>query len=66
MAERVLRIRECDRLGCRRRKDVQKVMVDIAIPAESGLRIEGELCPSHREMLIDRVEKMFLNKKKYD
>lgn len=76
MAERITKVRECDRAGCRRRKGVKKVKLAMWVADENGvfpstahthgLWIEGELCPFHRKMASDQQLAMFQNTKQYD
>ncbi len=76
MAERIQKIRECDRALCRRRKGVRKVKLTMLVGDEDGIFPstgqqyevwgEGELCPFHRVMALNQQDAMFKNTKKYD
>lgn len=71
MAERIIKTRECDRLGCRRRTGVKLLQVTIeTFDPETGLaedvdKEQGELCPKHQKMLRDYAADIFRNTKEY-
>ncbi len=68
MATRNVEIMECDRRGCRRRKGVAAVEVEINGLTGEGLPqpviYKGDLCPYHQSQLINKTHDMFNNTKK--
>jgi len=67
MATRTQKVHECDRAGCRRRKDVQYyevTMLDAVSNEMAGN--QGELCPAHRKMAANFINNLFKNTKDYD
>ena len=68
MAERITKVRECDRKFCRNRKGVAVYTLRL-IPDmdESPIsETEGELCPAHAEMARKFIANLFKNTKEYD
>jgi|TARA_Y100000034_G_C6518367_1_gene222993 hypothetical protein len=58
-------ILECDRYGCRRRKDVGhvKISIEAAQVSTDPVVFEGDLCAYHRQQLFDRISDQFRNTK---
>ncbi len=72
MAERITKTRECDRAGCRRRKDVAWYSLSMneatTVRFEEGSEVcsaSGELCPAHVKMVERFMDNLFKNTKEY-
>ncbi len=66
MAERITKTRECDRTGCRRRRDVQYYeMTMLDAGSDEVAAASGELCPAHRNMVVRFIDNLFKNTKEY-
>ncbi len=69
MADRVLKVKECDRLSCRRRRGVEAIELVISYdgcgPEGEPVVWRGELCPMHLGNLLTYIRGMFRNTKEY-
>tara|TARA_Y100000310_G_C20482378_1_gene715311 strand:- start:239 stop:487 length:249 start_codon:yes stop_codon:yes gene_type:complete len=70
MATRIQKTRECDAGLCRRRKGVKMVRVLVELANAEGryeraIGYEGELCPTHAQIIIEQPRRVFTNKKEY-
>ena len=68
MAERITKVRECDRKFCRNRKGVSEFRITVVSTSTQMTLVDErmELCPAHYEMARDFIIKLDHNTKEYD